>query len=90
LNRVERHALSRAVILDGENQMSDGLKDRPTLILSSELPSKNILPERYPRGPSENTSAAFTLLLTYDQNIFRFVPKGNVKVAPFKVLSLEE
>ena len=69
--------------------MSDGFKDRPTLILSAELPSKNILTERYPH-PSENTSAAFTLLLTYDKNIFRFVPKGNVKVVPFKVLSLGE
>lgn len=70
--------------------MSDGLKDRPTLILSTQLPSKNILSERYPHRPSESTSTAFTLLLTYDKNIFRFVPKGNVKVVPFKVLSLEE
>ena len=70
--------------------MRDGFKDRSTLILSSELPSKDMRTERYPHRPSENTSTAFTLLLTYDENIFRFVPKGNVKVVPFKVLPLAE
>ena len=56
--------------------MRVGLKDRPTLILSAEFASMNILTERYPQRPSENTSTAFTLLLTYDKNIFRSSPKA--------------
>jgi hypothetical protein len=65
--------------------MSYEIKDGETLVFSSHAWRKQT-PVFPPRNRQlDDQPVDLTLILTYNQNLFRFVPRGGVKVVPCKI-----